>query len=60
MNAGDIAEMFIRAAETEAKLPEVKGLRESYGRYCLPWSHDLADVNSRRRTGDRRGAAGSG
>lgn len=49
MNAGDVAEMFIRAAETEAKLPEVKGLRESYGRYALPWVHDLSDINGRSR-----------
>lgn len=54
MTEAEIAEMFIRAAETEAKLPEVKGLRESYGRYALPWVHDLADINGRGRTGHRK------
>ncbi|WP_019170682.1 hypothetical protein [Pseudaminobacter salicylatoxidans] len=54
MTEAEIAEMFIRAAETEAKLPEVKGMRESYGRYALPWVHDLADINGRGRTGHRK------
>ena len=49
MTEGDIAELFIRAAETEAKLPEVNGLRENFGRYTLPWVHDLGDINGRRR-----------
>lgn len=54
MTEGEIAEMFIRAAETEAKLPEVKGLREDYGRYVLPWVHDRADITGRGRTiGDK-------
>lgn len=50
MTEADIAEMFVRAAETERKLPGVKGMRESWGSYVLPWVHDLADINSRRRT----------
>lgn len=49
MTEGDIAEMFIRAAEVEAKLPEVKGLREDFGRYTLPWVHQVSDINGRRR-----------
>lgn len=49
MTEAEIAEMFIRAAETEAKLPEVKGLRPDYGRYALPWVHELADINGRGR-----------
>jgi len=54
MTEAEIAELFIRAAEIEAKLPEVKGLREDYGRYTLPWVHDLADINGRGRIpGDR-------
>lgn len=54
MTEADIAEMFIRAAETERKLPDVRGMKESTGGYVLPWMHDLADINSRRRTGDRK------
>lgn len=47
MTPDDIAEMFIRAAEAEAKMPEVKGLREDYGRYALPWVHDRKDITGR-------------
>lgn len=54
MTEDDIAKMFIRAAETEAKLPEVKGMRVSYGRYVLPWVHELIDIGDRRRTCDPR------
>lgn len=54
MTEADIAEMFIRAAETERKMPQVRGMKETTGGYVLPWVHDLADINSRRRTGDRR------
>lgn len=50
MNETNIAELFIQAAETERKLPEVKGLRVSYGRYVLPWVHSVSDVNGRGRT----------
>jgi len=54
MNAGDIAEMFIRAAETEAKLPQVRALRQQWGGYCLAWVHELADINARgKQIGDR-------
>lgn len=49
MTEAEIAELFIRAAEIEAKLPEVKGFREDYGRYALPWVHELADINGRGR-----------
>ncbi len=49
MTESDIAEMFIRAAETEAKLPAVQGFRESWGGYSLPWVHEKADINMRRR-----------
>lgn len=50
MTEADIAELFVQAAETEKKLPQVKGMRESVGGYVLPWVHDLGDINSRRRT----------
>lgn len=50
MTPEQIAEMFIKAAEVEAKLPEVKGLRENYGRYVLPWVHQVSDINGRGRT----------
>lgn len=54
MTEAEIAELFIRAAETEAKLPEVKGLRADYGRYTLPWVHQVSDVNGRGRVpGDK-------
>ncbi len=54
MTEAEIADMFIRAAETEAKLPEVKGLREDYGRYSLPWVHQRSDINGRGRVpGDK-------
>ena len=54
MTEAEIAEMFVRAAETEAKLPEVKGLRADYGRYALPWVHQLSDINGRGRVpGDK-------
>lgn len=54
MTEAEIAELFIRAAEIEAKLPEVKGLRDNYGGYALPWVHSLADINGRGRVpGDR-------
>lgn len=54
MTEAEIAELFIRAAEIEAKLPEVKGFREDYGRYALPWVHELADINGRGRiAGDK-------
>lgn len=50
MTEADIAELFVLAAETERKLPAVKGMRENIGGYVLPWVHDLGDINSRRRT----------
>ena len=50
MTLDDIAEMFIRAAETEAKLPRPKGTTQQYGRYALPWVHSHADIVDRRRT----------
>lgn len=54
MTEAEIAELFIRAAEIEAKLPEVKGFREDYGRYALLWVHELADINGRGRiAGDK-------
>jgi hypothetical protein len=48
MNRDQIEEIFIRAAETEAKLPPVKGMRADYGRYTLPWVHDRMDIGGRR------------
>jgi len=56
MNAGDIAEMFIRAAETEAKLPQDRALRQQWGGYCLAWVHELADINARgKQIGNTKG-----
>lgn len=56
MTRDQIEEMFVRAAETEAKLPGVKGMREQWGKYPLAWFHDLGDINMRRveRTADER------
>jgi len=54
MTEADIAEMFTKAAETEIKLPSVKGMNEDWGRYPLQWFHDLGDVNMRRREGGDR------
>lgn len=48
MTRDQIEEMFVRAAETEAKLPGVKGMREQWGKYPLAWFHDLGDINMRR------------
>lgn len=48
MTPDQIAEMFVRAAEIEAKLPIVKGLKEQWGKYPLHWVHDIGDINMRR------------
>lgn len=52
MTEAEIAELFVKAAEVERKLPGVKGTRVDYGGYVLPWVHEVSDINMRRRTND--------
>ena len=45
MTEAEVAEMFIRAAETERKLPRTGERPKAYGSYALPYVHSQADMN---------------
>ncbi|KAA0970826.1 hypothetical protein FPY71_10140 [Aureimonas fodinaquatilis] len=45
MTEAEVAEMFIRAAQTELKLPRTGTRPKGYGSYALPYVHTQSDMN---------------